>query len=330
MSAGIRSTVGVARTWAASLLVLGVLAACGQESRPATAVTPGEARLAVPGGHIWYKVTGTGTGTPVVLVHGGPGMSSFYLKPFEALGDDRLVVRYDQTGGGKSDSLTDTTMYTIAHFVRELDSLRAHLGIAKWHVLGHSWGTIVALEYYRAYPDRVASLSFGGAVFDIPAYAAHAKSLVATLPDSTQRAIRRAEAARKYDGRQYQAAINEFWGRYVYRHTVKADLDSTFATVNDRIYNYLQGPSEFTITGTLKNYNATDLLPRIAVPTLFTTGEFDEVGPELVRAFAAKVGGARFVEFPGAAHVTTWDARDENVRVEREFLRAADSLARPK
>ena len=73
----------------------------------------------------------------------------------------QLVVRYDQLGGGKSDRITDTTLFTIAHFVRELDLLRAHLGYSKVHLLGHSWGTILALEYYRAHPEHVASLTAG-------------------------------------------------------------------------------------------------------------------------------------------------------------------------
>ncbi|MEO8452975.1 MAG: hypothetical protein ABI647_24510 [Gemmatimonadota bacterium] len=93
----------------------------------------------------------------------------------------------------------------------------------------------------------------------------------------------------------------------------------------EAIYNYFQGPSEFTITGTLKTYNVMAFLPPIKVPTLLTAGEFDEVGPTLVEGFAAKIPGARPVEFPGAAHLTPWDARDENLKVVREFLRAADS-----
>src|SRR6184192_3754478 len=111
----------------------------------------GEAYLYVPDGRIWYRKSGTGKGTPVILVHGGPGYSSFYLKPLEALGSDRPVVRYDQLGGGKSDRISDTTLFTIPHFVRELDSLRAALGFGTVHLVGHSWGTILAVEYYRAH-----------------------------------------------------------------------------------------------------------------------------------------------------------------------------------
>lgn len=308
----------------ASVLLLGALA-CGGKRAAVRALPVGESHLAVPGGNLWYRITGSGTGTPLVLLHGGPGMSSFYLKAFEDLGDDRPVIRYDQLGGGKSDKITDTALFNIAHFVRELDSLRAHLGVSTWHVLGHSWGTILALEYYRAYPEHVASLTFASPVFDIPAYERRARDLVSTLSDSAQRAIRAGEAAGKFDSRAYQNAINEFYSLYVFRHPVPADLDSTFATMNEGIYTYMQGPSEFTIVGTLKAYDVTAFLPQIKGPVLVTAGEFDEVGPEIVRGHAARIPGARFEVLAGSAHITPWDARDASLSLERAFLRGVDS-----
>jgi proline iminopeptidase len=314
----------------ATLFVIALLWSCGgnkdSKSKPPI-LSIGESHLAVHGGHIWYKVTGIANGTPMVFLHGGPGMSSYYLKPFEELGNDRQIIRYDQLGGGKSDKITDTTMFTIYHFVNELDSLREHLGLAKWHVFGHSWGTILALEYYRAHPDHVVSLTFGSACFNIPAFEKHARSLLATLPDSLQKAVSKAETTGKFDDPQYQNAINQFYSLYVYRHPVQADLDSTFMTMSPEIYGYMQGPSEFTITGTLKKYDATSFLSQIKVPTLFTVGEFDEVGPEIVKDFANKVSGSRYVLFKGSAHMTPWDARDENIKVVREFLNTVDSLA---
>jgi proline iminopeptidase len=314
-------------------------AACGEKTAPARSASvqsegqahapaslpPGEAYLAVPDGRIWYKVSGAGTRTPVILLHGGPGYSSFYLKPFEALGDDRPVVRYDQLGGGKSDRITDTTLFTIAHFVRELDSLRAHLGYTKVHLLGHSWGTILAVEYYRVHPEHVASLTLASAALDIPAWERNAKRLVGTLSDSAQRAIRARERQGRFDAPDYQAALGEFYSKYVWRHPVQVDLDSTMTTVNEAIYNYMQGPSEFTITGTLKSYDGTPLLKDITVPTLYTVGEFDEADPPTIKRFAQMTPGAQVVVLPGAAHLTPWDARDESIRTVRTFLRAADS-----
>jgi proline iminopeptidase len=243
----------------------------------------------------------------------------------EALGDDRPVVRYDQLGGGRSDRVTDTTMFTIPHFISELDSLRAHLGIDRVHLYGHSWGTILAVEYYRAHPDRVASLVLASPALDIPAWARNARQLLTTLPDSMQRAVRVREAAKQYDAPDYQAAVGEFYSRYVFRSPVAHDLDSLMSTANMDIYGYMQGPSEFTITGTLKEYDATPFLREIRVPVLFTVGEFDESNPEIVRSHAALVRGATMTVIPGAAHITPWDNRDANLAAVRSFLTDADA-----
>lgn len=284
----------------------------------------GEAHLSVPGGNIWYKITGNGKGIPVVLLHGGPGQGSFGLKPFEELGNDRQVIRYDQLGGGKSDKISDTTLFTIDHFVEELELLRKHLKIPQWHVLGQSWGTIIAIEYYKKYPGKVTTIIFGGACINMKLWEQHTKQLVQTLPESFKQAIANAESTGNYDDSLYKNAIKKFNSIYVCRHPVKADRDSLFATWNEKIYVYMQGPSEFTITGTLKNYDATSFLPEIKVPTLFTVGEFDEAGPEIIKGFANKVPGSRYVVFPGSAHATMWDARDENIKVVREFLNSTE------
>ena len=286
---------------------------------------PGEAYLAVDGGRIWYRVVGSGTATPAILLHGGPGFASYYMKPLEALSSDRRVVRYDQLGAGASDRLTDTTKMTIPHFVAELDSLRSHLGYDKVHLVGHSWGTILGLEYYRAHPEHVASLTLASPAIDIPAWEKNARQLVTTLSDSAQRAIRVREAEKKYDAPDYQNALMEFYGKYVWRHPDSVNLDSTFKTVNEAIYNYMQGPSEFTITGTLKRYDATPFLKDVKVPVLYTVGEFDEANPAIVKRFSAMTPGSTYVVLPGAAHLTEWDAPDAMNRAIRDFLREADT-----
>lgn len=301
---------------------------CGKAPATTAAISGGqESMLAVPGGRIWYRIVGVGPRTPAILLHGGPGFSSFYLKSLEALGGDRPVVRYDQLGGGRSDPVSDTALFTIAHFVDELDSLRAHLGYSHVHLVGHSWGTVLAVEYYRAHPEHVSSLVLGSPALDMPTWQRNASRLVSTLSDSAQRAIRTREASHEFEAPDYQAALSEFYGLYVWRHPVQADLDSTMATVNPAIYGFMQGPSEFTITGTLKNYSALSLLPSIRVPLLYTVGEFDEADPATVRHFAELTPGAQVLVIPGAAHITAWDAPAENLKAVRIFLLHADSVA---
>ena len=123
-------------------------------------------RLAVPGGQIWYRVVGRGSGTPVILLHGGPGNPSVYLKSLEALGDERVVVRYDQLGAGYSDVVHDTALFNIPHFVEELEQLRRHLALDRVHLYGHSWGATLAVEYYRAHPELNDELQREWALLD--------------------------------------------------------------------------------------------------------------------------------------------------------------------
>ena len=297
----------------------------GKNKKNIPRLESGEAYLDVPGGKIWYKVSGTPDGIPVVLLNGGPGFCSYYLKSLEGLGNERQVIRYDHMGSGKSDFILDSTMLNIQYFVNELELLRKNLKIDKWHVLGHSWGTILAIEYYKTYPAHVFSLIFESPCFDIPAFASHTKELLSTLPESMQQAVIEAEASGNYEDPAYQQAINEFYRRYVFREPNQADLDSSITAFNTELYMEMQGPSEVTITGTLKEYNATHFLSQIAVPTLFTVGEFDVVDPAIVKSFANKVHGSRYAFLSGSANITSWDAAEENLSLVRDFLNYVDS-----
>ena len=319
---------------AATVVVATMLVAACRKEQPRPGATtpppttaalgPGERMLSVPGGRIWYKMSGAGKGTPMVLLHGGPGAGSYYLKPFEDIGDDRPVIRYDQLGAGKSDRLTDTTLMNIPRFVAELDSLRRALQIDRWFLNGHSWGTVLALEYYKAHPEHVAGIVFGGSVFDWPAYARSTEAWTKQMTDSSQRAIAAWKNGGSPEAPGFKAATAEFYAKFVWRRPVKADLDSTVAGYGNEQYVYMQGAYEYVVTGTLKNYDARADLPRITVPVLSTTGEFDEVGPRTVEAHARLIPGARFVLYKDAAHITSWDARDANVMDVRKFLRSVD------
>jgi proline iminopeptidase len=281
--------------------------------------------LAVPGGRIWYKVSGTGSGTPVVLIHGGPGMGSFYMKPMEALGDDRPVVRYDQLGTGKSDRMTDTTLMKIPRYVEELDSLRRTLKYDKIFLNGNSWGTIVAVEYYKAHPEHVQGIIFSGEAFDINAAEKEINAAVAKLSPEAQQAFAQYNKDKNLEAPTYKKAVDEFYAKNVFRRPIKADLDSMMAMMGAEQYRYFQGENETMVVGTLKGYSALSILPTIKVPVLMTTGEFDELGPKLIEQHTKLIPGARYIMYKDAAHVTQWDATEQSVKDAREFLKAADS-----
>jgi len=309
-------------------LVLLLIAPCSVLRAQGTAATrralTDGSRLAVPGGNIWYRVVGGGGGTPVILLHGGPGNPSVYLKSLEALGDERLVVRYDQLGAGYSDVVHDTALFNVRHFVEELELLRRHLALERVHLYGHSWGATLALEYCRAYPQHVASLTLASETLDLPAFAANVRRLFAEMPDSLARAVRLRVAGQPYDSASLRAAMTEFRSHFT-RTPVVAERDTLTTLTNPEVAAYMMGTSPFTPTGTLRQYDATPFLSQVHVPVLFTVGEFDVAGPEIVKRHASLTPGARFVLIPGAGHHTQWDNLPATLAAVRSFLRDVDS-----
>ena len=307
--------------WSPVLALLAtVVVACGGAGDGGLA--PREGYLEVPGGRVWYRIEGRGPGIPLLTLHGGPGATHHYLKPLGALGDDRPVIFYDQLGSGRSDRPSDTTLWRVERFVEELARVRQALELDEVHILGHSWGTMLAVDYLLTQPTGVRSVILASPALSIPRWIADADSLVGTLPDSLQQVIRTHERAGTFEDPAYQAATLAFYRRYLSRREPwTPDTDSTFAGFGFEVYGYMWGPSEFTATGTLQTYDRTDRLGELRLPVLFTTGRHDEAPPATVAAYQALVPGARLAILDHSAHLTMQDEPERYVEIVRRFLR---------
>ncbi|MDH3458586.1 MAG: proline iminopeptidase-family hydrolase [Gemmatimonadota bacterium] len=293
--------------------------------RPDGGLSPGEGYVDVPGGKVWYRIVGSGPATPLLVLHGGPGAPSYYLKPLAALSDERPVVFYDQLGAGHSEAPADTALWRVDRFVRELAQVRKELGLRQVHILGHSWGSMLATEYLLTEPAGVRSLVLASPALSVTRWVRDADSLKATLPDSLQAIIAHHEASGTTESQEYQGAVMEYYRRFLARKQPwSADIDSTFAQFNTDLYGYMWGPSEFAATGTLKDYDRTDRLPELALPVLFTAGRYDEATPATVAYFQRLVAGAELAILEGSAHLTMQDEPEEYVRVIRRFLQRVE------
>ncbi|HEX7024353.1 MAG TPA: proline iminopeptidase-family hydrolase [Gemmatimonadales bacterium] len=302
-------------------LGLCLLAACAGPS-PAT-----EGFVTVPGGRIWYARMGNGPGTPLIVIHGGPGSTSYGLKPWAALGDDRPVYRYDQLGSGKSDHPTDTTLFTVDRSVRELQALRDSLGLAEVHLYGRSWGAMLVEAYMGTSPAGVRSVILSSPLVTTAQWEQDADSLLRALPDSVQQVIARHEADNTTGAPAYQAAAAEYYRLYLTRQPRRspADADSAARGFGALVYNYMWGPSEFTATGTLKHFDATEWLRSLRVPALFLAGEFDEATPASTEKFSRLVPGSEFAIIPNSGHSTENDNPEALIATVRAFLRRVDA-----
>src|SRR5262249_739850 len=147
--------VRVTRRWLSLALI--VVAVASWSCRR-TGLQPREGFVEVPGGRIWYRIVGGGTRTPLLVLPGGPGAARSSLNPLAALPEERPVIVYDQLGAGRSDKPTDVTLWRVERFIEELRRLRVALALDEIHLLGHSWGTMLAADYMLTKPAGVRSL----------------------------------------------------------------------------------------------------------------------------------------------------------------------------
>ena len=281
-----------------------------------------EGFIPVPGGKVWYRVVGADKpGIPLLTLHGGPGMPSYYMSPLSELADERPVIFFDQLGCGRSDHPNDTTLWTIPRFVQEVQAVRTALGYKEVHLLGHSWGSLLAFEYLLTKPEGVKSVAMSGPAVSIVRFRHDVDSLIALLPDSLIKAIRTNEAKGTTTAPDYVAASQVFYDRHVIRtQPLPADVESTFTNIGTQVYNTMNGPTEFTVVGSFKDYDGTPRLKELTLPVIWIAGQFDETTPAAARTFQSMTPGSEFVEIRNAAHLTMWDARKEYLDVVRTFL----------
>jgi proline-specific peptidase len=294
-----------------------------------------EGRIPVPGGEVWFKSAGAGAAIPVLTLHGGPGVGHDYLEPLAALGTDRPVVFYDQLGCGRSDKPDDPSLWRIDRFVREVAAVREALGLDRVHLFGHSWGGWLAIEYMMGKPPGVASLTLASTSASLPQWAGETARLVASLPEGERETIRRCEGAGDFQNPEYEAAMLEFYRRYVCRSEPWPEpmLRSLNNLMGDPVayssYVTIQGPTEFTITGNLKDWDRTAHLSEIGVPTLLTFGRYDEFTPACAETLSKGIGKAELHVFEESAHMAHLEEPEEYVRVLRGFLERVEGTRQP-
>ena len=303
-----------------TFIIIALLAGCKSK----TQLKPEEGYVTVKGGKIWYRILGEGKQTPILMLHGGPGGTSKSFYQFAELGNDRPFIIFDQLGSGRSGYHTDTALLKVENFVEQVEALKTSLGLKEFYLHGHSWGTALALEYYLKYPKGIKAIIFNSPYFSTSLWKADADTLISTLPDSIQLAIKTGEKDHDYKSPAYKNANEVFYKNFGVRKTkLTSELDTSTAKGNEFIYNYMWGPTEFTAAGTLINYNRIQSLKSIKVPTLFITGEFDEARPITVKYFQRLVPNSKFVMIDGAGHGTMHDNRIQNISAIKRFL---DSL----
>jgi proline-specific peptidase len=117
-----------------------------------------EGYVSFAGYRTWYRIAGEGEvggKLPLLCLHGGPGATWHHMAPYENLAEGRRVVFYDQLGCGNSavGEPHDSSLWTVELYLEEIDTIRQSLGLERCHILGHSWGGMLAMAYAAKRPN---------------------------------------------------------------------------------------------------------------------------------------------------------------------------------
>jgi L-proline amide hydrolase len=292
-----------------------------------------EGTIAFRQGRTWYRSVAAERDEgrpPLLCLHGGPGANWLHVKPYEALADERQVVFYDQLGSGNS-ALTephDESMWTPELFVEEVDVVRDALGLDRVHILGHSWGGMLGMQYAAGRPAGLVSLVVESSPPSVPAWMSEIRRLRSELPAEVEATLRKHEDAGTTDDPEYEEAELVFYRRHLCRVEPWPDwLVECFARLeaNPEVYHAMNGPSEFHVIGTIKDWDITDRLGQIDVPTLVFGGRYDEVTPATIELAARGIPGSEYVVMEESSHMAQAEEPEKTLTLVRGFLTRAEN-----
>ena len=285
------------------------------------------------GALIYYQAVGHGT--PLMIVHGGPGASHDYFLPYllPLMRTSRLVF-IDERGSGKSSKLDDPKQYTVANMVEDIEAVRQALDLGKISLLGHSFGGVLAQAYAFQYQKNLSHLILGSTFASTKEINQALAKMKAEMNPVERDRVNALEAAGLFGkgeiwehGRYPEEYAKLAWGKgyfpYVYQNRPDPNYDplgSNTGTAWD-VYREMWGSDgEFIIDGNLKEVEYVDQLSKIKVPTLIIVGNHDESDPKMSREMHEKIDGSQLVILPNSGHMTFVDQSEQFLKAVRDFV----------
>jgi proline iminopeptidase len=285
---------------------------------------------------VWTKTVGNNPRIKVLLLHGGPGLTHELYECFDGYFPNESIeyIYYDQLGSYYSDQPNDDSLWTNERFVEEVEQVRIALGAdsSNFYVLGQSWGGILAMEYALKYQKNLKGLIISNMMASIPEYNAYAQEVLAPQMDPTiLKELQEMEKNNDFDNPKYSELLFKY---YYTEHILRKPLEEwpesinrCFKHINPNVYVFMQGHSEFGITGnaSLKNWDVKNRLKTITVPTLAIGSKYDTMDPEHMKWIASEVQNGRFLFCPNGSHLSQYDDQKTYFTGLIKFLKDVDN-----
>jgi len=267
--------------------------------------------------NVYTKRVGNNPKMRVLLLHGGPGGTHEQFGNFDGYlpNEEIEYIYYDQLDSYYSDKPNDSTLWTIEHFVEEVEQVRKALNLNKdnFYLLGQSWGGILAMEYALKYQDNLKGLIISNMMASAPAYTEYANEVLGPqMNPDVFKEIKAMEANNDFNNPRYsELLMNHYYTEHILRMPLEKwpkSINLLFEHLNPNIYVYMQGHSEFGMTGnaSLKNWDVSDRLKEIKVPTLMLGAKYDTMDPKYMQWMATSVQKGRSITTNGS-HCSQFD-----------------------
>ncbi|MBP9793399.1 MAG: proline iminopeptidase-family hydrolase [Flavobacterium sp.] len=285
---------------------------------------------------VWTKRIGNNPKIKVLLLHGGPGVTHELYECFDGYFPKEGIeyIYYDQLGSYYSDQPNDNRLWTNERFVEEVEQVRIALGLNKdnFYLLGQSWGGILAMEYAFKYQKNLKGLIISNMMSSAPDYNKYAEEVLGPkLPKEVFEQIKSFEKNKDYKNPKYADLLFKY---YYTEHILRKPLNEwpeavnrCFKHMNPNVYIYMQGPSEFGITGdaTLKNWDVKEKLKTISTPTLVIGAKHDTMDPKHMEWMSKEVQNGQFLYCPNGSHLSQYDDQKTYIPGVIKFLKEVDN-----
>lgn len=278
------------------------------------------------GYNTYYRIVGEkadGKG-PLLLLHGGPGSTHNYFELLDSLAaTGRQVISYDQLGCGKSYVEGHPELWTAETWINELKSLIDYLHLDNVHLLGQSWGGMLAIKYLiDEKAEHISTAILSSTLSDSQLWGREQHRLITFMSEADQEAIARAEATGNYNDADYLAA-NE---RFMLLHCAAAPTEESAECLRRKkragteAYVTAWGPNEYTPEGNLSDFYYTDRLNEINVPCMIMSGTNDLCTPLVAKTMYDAIRDAEWHLFDGARHMCFAEQNEKYCRLLADFM----------
>lgn len=263
---------------------------------------------------------------PILLLHGGPGSTHNYFEVLDPLAKQRPVISYDQVGCGNSYVDHHPQLWTLSTWMEELDNVIKSLHLTRFHLLGQSWGGMLALAYALQQPQGLQSLILSSTLSSSQLWGREQHRMLKYMTKEEQDAITKAEETGNWQDEMAQKAI----ARYMKLHCADIkDNDPECLRREKRSgtesYMTAWGPNELTPQGTLKNFDVTDKLCEIKVPCLIISGTDDLCTPLIAKTMYDHLPYARWELFANARHMVFAEYTEKYLQLLADWCQETDT-----